>query len=314
MNGQVSANLIAGFSVVVSLLIGFISVRAVYDVRDRGDVAVKSLQSSYIGPVNPLADLRQVEDKISIEVNTQGNKINNLQVMRARLENNGRSPILPSDIFEPLSLSTQAPWEIITVVDASDGTAKTVPLKWERTSATQFTAKPALLNPGDKVAATVYLTQKGLKEGSEQSEKAKVTWSGRVSNLQSITEAPDFWDDFNKKMGLPIFVMVWGWGVPLIVILFSTFFTLYLLLFLRLEWLADWSRWAATRVVGAAIVSICAAEAGTTYIVGTFPLFASGPSHLMNAPITILNAVFLVWLMILAWRKARAESAQLKLF
>jgi hypothetical protein len=305
MKGQLSANLIATFSVLVTLLLGVITVRAAYDISDRGPAPQRSLQATYIGPSSPLDDLGKVPD-ISIEVESAGVALKNVIVVQTLLTNNGKSPILPSDIFEPLSISAKDPWKIVTLVNASSDATSIIKFKWTKVSDQEFQAQPALLNPGDAVWVNVYLTNSKMGEKLDEQFKKPdsiISWSGRVSNVKSISKNRD---SNSINFGKYLFVFISDWGIPFFVFSFVLYFTLYYALLSQYGIFSPFRLSSFAIFTACAVICFCASDAGTTYVFGTF----YGPtSNLLNAPILLANAFILGGLTYFGWRKRRGGPA-----
>jgi hypothetical protein len=103
----------------------------------------------------------------------------------------------------------------------------------------------------------------------------------------------------------PIQVIVWGWGVPFLIASFVSFVLLYCALLNLLGVFEGGMMRAAFILAGVCALSLMAADAGTTYVFGTWPFFSVKVDNLLNAPPVLLNAALLITLAVFAQRKAR---------
>lgn len=168
-----------------TILIGFIPVYMTYDLYSKGPTPKKNVEVQYIGPSEPLKDLSNASNLFKLTL-SEGNKpINNISIMHAVLTNSGKSPILPTEIHDNFSLNTQEPWSIIAI-SGSDWDNIAILPTWKKINDWKFEALPVLLNPGDRIWATVYLTRDSGVSFNKGNEKPTVFWKGHVVNLTSI--------------------------------------------------------------------------------------------------------------------------------
>lgn len=318
-------NLIALLAVIVTVILGATTIKATYDLYDKGATPPKSLKATYRSAVDPLTDLRRASDQFTVTVESGREQLDNLQLRQAILVNDGKSPILPSDIVEPLSIRTKAPWRIVSVVDATGESSSAVQLQWERVSSTEFRAAKALLNPGDYIALTIYLTDTSKRVstltdensgvGNEKNESEKpeppIEWRARIVNLSKINTPPkQTADDLEAKLDpFPIIVMIWGWGIPFVVASFSCFFLLYITTLYQLGALSRGMVRCVIALLPAGVISLMAAEAGTSYVFGAFPFEGGEVPHLLNAPLVTINAIALIGLVAATLRRSRRAAS-----
>jgi hypothetical protein len=302
---------ITSLAVVATLLSAFIGAMVAYDLKDKGPYPEKAIEADYGWPSDLLTDLSNNKAGLTVSIKKGESEISNLRIIHTLVQNTGKSPIVPSDYFEPLSLRTADPWHIIAVASVETGSAvrnskvgHMVPLEWSRKSDNEFVSKPALLNPGDMVPATVYLT--GPERPAEADEGTPVQWAARIINLREISEPPKV--TFRAEASL-LNVNVWGWGIPFLLASFALYEGLYLLGLYRLGAFNDPGYGSFLLILASSLISLSAAEAGTTYIFGTSPFF-QGVNHWMNAPPLILNVVLLGMLVVKSFRVKRSLPAQ----
>lgn len=171
-------------TVVVSLITAAVPAYVAYDLWGRGSIPEKRVQLMRYSNIHPLRDLSALGDRVSIYIKVEDQTFDNLVIARAYLLNAGSSPILPSDFFENLSINVETPWKIVAVENG--GFFRGVTLKWKRISDTRFEAAPALLNPGDSVPVTIYLTDT-RKSGIAKTDKQAIRRSsGRLESLTFV--------------------------------------------------------------------------------------------------------------------------------
>lgn len=302
MRGQLSANILALISILVSLLVGLVSVRAAYEINDKGQTPQRSLKAASYGVYSPLEDLKNVTD-ISIILQSNGETLKDVRVIQSLISNNGRSPIVPSDIYEPISVTVQEPWRIVTVVDGrTQGSG--LRLKWVRVDERTFRSAPALMNPGDSALANIYLTSDTVLEPTTQSVKADdiIQWNARISNVKTIEKG----EQKNPNYGKFIAIYYSDWGVVFFVFSFVLYFTLYYMLLGRFGVWKTFNFLSLFALASSATISFCATDAGTTYM---FDNPFGYIDHRSNAPILIINALILGSLGYISWRRSRNSTS-----
>jgi hypothetical protein len=299
--------LIAVTSVIAAIIFGVAPIKVAYDLAAKGGVPPKSLKTHVSSAVDPLSDIRRAKNDMTIVLKSGDAQVANLRVRQTWLQNTGKAVILPGDMVEPLSISTSAPWRIITVVPSA-GARNLV--TWTRKSDVEFVTAPTLLNPGDVVWANVYLTKPGDESATEAADKAEepdppLEWHARIANLHAITVEPDRkFDDVSKAMG-PLFSIIWGWGVPFLLLAFASLASLNLLLFARLGWLSPLKPLVLAAFVGTLLLSLGSAEAATTYVFGLFPYERGAITWTTNIPPMVASLAGLAVLAVLNHRKKR---------
>jgi hypothetical protein len=147
---------------VVALVTGLAPIYATYDVLRRGPVPERQVELNRFIAVNPLDDLSPLASRVRLLLTIGDQTFDNIVIATISLKNTGNVPILPSDILEPISVNVSAPWRIIAVEDSRfQGELR---FKWKRISDHRYEAIPALLNPGDFTAYTVYVTDTRKRE------------------------------------------------------------------------------------------------------------------------------------------------------
>jgi hypothetical protein len=104
----------------------------------------------------------------------------------------------------------------------------------------------------------------------------------------------------------PLVVFITSWGIIIIILSFLIYFGLYLQLLHLNRFLSPWRIQSLGLVVGAGVVSLCAAEAGNAYVVGP-TIYLPQVDHLLNLPVLIFNLAALLYLM---WRQANITTKQ----
>lgn len=290
-----TANVIALLGVGVALLTALIGLSALYDLNERGDTAPKRLEARYYGAVDPLSDLTSVDSRLSISVRHGDAEVQNLRVVQAYLTNVGEAPIVPQDIVDPIRITSRGPWRIVNVVN-SGTSGSSVHFEWERASDREYRARPTLLNPGDMVGATVYLTSVVTPPPGTSRQNPPIVWNTRIVNLRRIEIAPDPFEEMSRRIG-PIYIVLGLHSIILIVSSFAIYVWLTAILLDRAGAIKPGQPASYLWLVPASIINLSASEAGSTYVFGADPTVSFLPTnHLLNAPPLIANAVMLIWL------------------
>jgi hypothetical protein len=214
-----------------------------YDLWGRGPAPEKKVELNRFAAIDPLRDLSSLGERASLSLQVEHQTINNLVIAQALIKNVGKTPILPSDYVQPLSVSVKTPWKIVAVANSKLFSSAAVQLRWKRVDDFTFEAEPALLNPADLIATYVYLTNSRptVGEGSSSVPKPEVEWKARIVNLRSFYEPPSFFDRApQQRWG--IYVELSGWALPFTLGATLLFQALYLHLLLRAGVLARMER------------------------------------------------------------------------
>ena len=161
-------------SIIVVLLTAVVPAYVAYDLHSFGPVPEKHIQLEQWPPINALRDISPGGIKIKLTLDDKF--INNLFTSQATIRNIGNAPVLPSDYKEKLNVTVNDPWQIVNVSNTfSNGF---VQFHWKKVNNTKFEAEPALLNPGDIVMTTLYITNTklGSISTSEKPSEAHITW------------------------------------------------------------------------------------------------------------------------------------------
>lgn len=289
------------------LLTAFVPGYVTYEVYRRGPSPEKRVEVTTLSTINPMKGLGALGDRITFTLRVEEQTLNNLFISYAFLRNTGSVPIVPTDYHENLSVNVPPPWKIVSVEALGRDTPRGIVLRWKRASDTRFEAEPALLNPGDMVSTTIYLTNTSLKTiqdvEKEADKEPTVEWKTRITNLRELSSPPP--KTFTFGMGLsPVYVYLRGASLAFTVVGALLFQALYLLLLDRAG-LVERRTWqAVVFVLGASFLSFAAAESSATYIFGDpfTHLFGGSPNHWLNAPWIVAHAVVVTWLY---WRTRR---------
>lgn len=274
-------------SIVVALLTSAVAAYVAYDLYGRGPSVPKRVELTRFKFNYMMAVLSElVEGPVAVTLTVNGQTIDHLFIESTQLRNVGRTPILPSEFHENLSVNVERPWNIVAV--ESPKKSPGVQLRWKPISDTRFEAEPALINPGDVVTTNVYLTNTQFKE--KQSEPS-VDWRARITNLRAFDEVPG-----TRVVSKSVSISFSGWAVPFTIVSALLFQAVYLHLMLRAGILRGWTWRSIILVLGAGLLSFAAAESSATYLFGNDfnELFGFGVDHWMNAPWIVLHAAVLV--------------------
>ena len=231
------------------------------------------------------------------ELTVEGQPFKNLFITTAYFRNVGKSPIVAADYAEKLSASVSSPWKLVAVSNNKLLAGTAVPLIWKKASDTKFEAEPALLNPGDQVAAVAYTTNptaEPFKESIEQPQ-SKVRWDAHIVNLRSFEEPPSP-IDLAAANRAGVVVELAGWGLLFTIVCALIFEAIYLhLLFVaRLVTGPEWR--SVGLILLATLISFSAAESTSTYLFGSVSTAITGVNHALNAPFIIVHLIALIGL------------------
>ncbi len=298
-------------SLVVALAI--YPIWASYDLHDHGPEPEKHLQLSQMGTINPLKDLQPLSPNKDVELKIGEQTVPNLFIAHAYLTNTGKSPILPTDFHEKVSVNVTAPWAIIAI-ENSKSILHGVAFEWKQVNPQRFEATPTLLNPGDSTSSVVYLTNPSLGQLTDVKslDEPKITWNARIVNLRTIEETKALSEEWISRLtgSLRFFVFLSGKKLWFVWIAGLANFGFLIHLLDRSKILpSKWNWKSIIMIVFAAAMSASAAECSGTYIFGDgiFSWLAEiagpaakellGTDHLWNAPPIVINATVILVLL-----------------
>jgi len=295
-------------TIAIAVLALLIPIYVQYDLHSRGDNPEKTVEIQYLGSINLLNDLSVLGEKLNVSLSINNNIVSNIYLSQTMLKNVGNSPILPTDIFDNLSIHVGEPWKIIAVSNYGHELKTFIPMEWKRISDTEFQAEKALINPGDTVWAKVYVTNTSYDPNTKKDNSTpKIEWSGRVSNLKKFTETPTFIDEIKKNLWF-VQIELTGWSMIFFLFSSTIYQTLYFVLLPQAGFFCPW-KWKATGIaLLATLLSLSASEAESTYLYPTYIMRLIGISHWLNAPWIILNSLFLIYLSVTVWKKRKEDA------
>ena len=232
--------------------------------------------------------------------------IDNIVVVQTVLSNLGDAPIIPSEYHENFSVTAFKPWKIIAVENSPRLLFRSpVQFRWKRVSDTKFEAAPALLNPGDMVSTSVYLTNTQFDAfATEKGPEANVEWNARITNLRRFSEPPDIFERVRSR-NFGIQVQMQGWALPFTIVCALLFQAVHLHLLSRAGFLHGWSGYSIGLILCVSLLSFAAAESSATYLFESDTTEIYGLNHWLNLPPILANILALVYLD----RKAKTRTA-----
>jgi hypothetical protein len=297
---NIIVGLLATFAAILAAVIG---VYATHDIWSRGTNAPKRMVIEPLGVADPLVDLRTPGSGLTISVRAGEKEIRTLRLAQATIKNLGKAPILPSDFVEPLAVTTVPPWRIVAVANAHQDISGLVSLKWTKVSETEFDAQPALFNPGDQAWAAIYLANDTVEPTVPAGDPA-LNWKTRVVNLKGIEPAPSALDTMQRKTGW-IQVYIWGWGVLFVLLSFTVYASLSLILLRRAQFLDSLKLPPFTFAITLLLLNLAASEASATYIFGVSPFVSVPINNWVNAPPIIANFGVLIAIYMIGQRRRK---------
>ncbi len=168
---------------VTALFSGWVIAMVAVKTFARGPQPEKHLYSQTINSPNALDDLRQAHEVVTYSVvDAKGNTLENMYSLVVTLKNIGTAPILATDFFGKVRLTTKDPWVILTINGVSQTGAPS--FTWHKLDNTTFEAEPVLINPGDEFTNVVYMTS--TKPQEDLIPSPPITWDMRVVNMDHI--------------------------------------------------------------------------------------------------------------------------------
>ena len=283
--------------ILVGLVPVFVPFYIYYDLYERGDIPEKKIELSKISFTDPLSDLSGFGGKVSLKIHSQTESLDNIVIAESYLKNAGRTPVVPADYCERISVNVNNPWKILAVVSYDD--VYGIEFKWNKVSDNRFEAVPALLNPGDIIGTKVYLTnnEHEILTSPEKRAKPNVEWKARILNLTTFTDPPDIFSLFGKH-SWGITVDLSGWALLVTLGGAMLFLALYLHLLSRASFLEGMGVTAILKVLGASFLSLAAAKSMAVYLFRPGWTVLFGVNHWVNAPWIILHVIFFGFLCI----------------
>lgn len=290
--------------IVALIAIGVTIILAVY-TNSPGANAPKQLSAQFAGPTDPLSDLETSPADITVEMKSGGKPLQKIYLFQTSLKNTGTTPVLPGDFFGNIEITTSEPWAIVAVGNARRSGPQSLTVPWSKVSDVKVSAPPTLINPGDNLVVTVYVTAPEKEvEALKWDSPAPIRWNMRVVNMPAVAVELSPYQEFNSKQG-PIIVYVWGWGVPFLAVMFLLSFWLHLTMAVQIKAIAESRVFLVSSALVSALISLCSADAITTYVFGLYPGLDVPVDHWANVPPIVLNMIVVSILTVLAFKKPK---------
>jgi hypothetical protein len=290
----------------LTLLFICLSVQIAWQALVSGPIPEKSLTSNIINSSDALIALKSAGGAISVSVKAGDKPLSNLFVVTAILTNTGHAPILRSDIDKNITLSTVKPWEIIAITSPSSD--RGISFNWTKANETEFSAEPALINSGDVIVSTVYITH-STELPAGVSLRPPLFWNTRIANLAAIMPEKTTTQTIDPGI-FPLIVLVYGNGLLFLLVSFSIYTFSYLYLLMRNGILYIFNIKSIIIVLISSIFSLAAAESATFYLFRT-NLILKNNNEIINLPIIIFNFVLLGVLIFIYFRSHSSKPVQL---
>jgi hypothetical protein len=252
---------------IVALITCAVPAYVSYDLYFRGTVPERQLELDKRTAINPLADLNLKGDRVALKLTVGDRTFDNVVIKSFTLKNSGKTPVVPSDYQEPLSVKVESPWQIIAI--ETDPLFEEVALKWHRVTDQCFEARPALINPGDYISQKVYLTNTKYSTAQKLGTDVDIAIHVRITNMRRFATAPSILDQFKAPIWLAVYLD--GPATLFTVVVASVFLLWYLILLQKSGLLARFRFRTYMTIVGLAVLSISVAEVIAYYIFGGYP-------------------------------------------
>ncbi|HEY2586022.1 MAG TPA: hypothetical protein VGI81_09700 [Tepidisphaeraceae bacterium] len=281
-----------------------------------GQTPEKHIELTQIGPINSGWEFSLGNSPVPFTMSMKhGDRTyDNVVIVSGILRNTGSTPILPTDFVEKLTAHVADPWKII---DVGDGIGN-VKFRWNRLDGNTFQAEPTLLNPGDSVWTTLYLTNKDSSATTSaplsEQVKPEVEWNVRIVNLKSFTTPPTFLEKYKARFW-GVVVQLSGWSFIFTMADAILLNAIYLHFSAASGYLKKWNWKSFILLLGISVLSFCAAESTATLIFGNQFSDFDGINWWLNLPPVLIGVVVFSWLLYRSFKLAaekRNRSADRK--
>jgi len=294
-------------SLVVAVITASVPVWIAIDQFERGGHPEKRVDLILYGPITPIDDLSPLADDGNLELVVGSHRFKNVSIWQMSLKNEGKAPIVPDDFFEPLRISVDPPWRIVSIRGRRFYTGP-IQVHWTRISDTIMEATPFLFNPGDRLSQTVYVTQEGSPTEQIDSDSAKPKITARVTNLRAFSKPSH--DPLHERRRQALVYLSFRDMVVLLLIA-----NIFLAWYLRLLALGRVVSFPSSRAylfsVGVAFLSYATAEVIVYYMFGGDPIYDKVfGRRLLDWKFQLHNWLILglhVGLSVYLYRRARSE-------
>ncbi|MBS0965971.1 hypothetical protein JK165_07705 [Acetobacter okinawensis] len=256
------------------------------------DIPPIAISEEDIAPTDPF-ELTRLKLKLlpeNLRVPEQDFKI--LRIAQTNFSNIGKNPIVPSDIYEPLTVTVSEPWKIADVKNTN--ISNDLNIKWNKISDLSYSATPFLMNPNDNVFTQIVLiAPQNFEEGKVP--KPSIKWTARIKGLSGFTPKSEHNDllELMQKENWGIQVHLYGSGtvVCILYIVLVSLFCFYISekykIFQSVE------RFKFLIYSFFSIIITCGAEATATLsIKNPYYLIIPAPKYL-NVPFIIFNFIIM---------------------
>ena len=274
--------------------------------------------------INPFKDLEGLSGVSKVSLKLGERAVSNLKIVKTSIKNVGISPILPSDFFENITVKAPEPWEIIAIPDST--LEKNGPtLIWQKINDKQYVAKPVLINPGDSISTTVYLTDPRVDRPQETKSDTdpKLNWTARITNLKEFPKYANLDDTVSRMTTLfntHVYVILSDWNLVYTFIAGMFNAAILIALISKRKWLPKLNLKSTLVIVLVMALSVAVGETSKTYLFGD-PLTnilgavqsavgdtKSGVNHWFNAPAIIIDAALIILLINLPFIRRNRDS------
>ena len=255
----------------VSILTCAVPIYVTYDLFHKGPIPKKKIILGQFGIIDPMSDLSPLGEKVRLSLEVDDETVDNLVISKSFLRNAGNSPIIPDDYHENISVSVPDPWRIVAVKSPGG----MIELTRNKVTDTRFEAQPALLNPGDQVSTTIYLTNtkfKGLMD-YDVYQNLKVKWNARITNLRYFSKWRSPLDEPLRPTWRGIVVHLSSWALPFTLMTAVLFLCLYLYLLFKSALLTKISYSNIPVIAAFSLLSFSSAEVIAYYLFDPFPYY-----------------------------------------
>jgi hypothetical protein len=268
----------------------------------------KRLQRSLTAATDVTGQLSKLGDKAKVSIIIDNRPVKNLVLSMTGVTNTGSIAILPSDFYEPLSITVDKQWEILLVQNLF-GAQHPI---WKKVTDQQFKSSPELLNSGDAIWINVYATNTQHEHLTyEQVQQFIPVWSAHILNLRNITPKENLFAELNAdplRRIVPFTVDLSGSALVVTLTAAVILMIVYINLLYYLGVLA-YGRWKSlAAIIGVGVISLTASEATATYLFPNIVNRIEGISNWLNMPWIVVNFILLVTLSAKAWKKGRTTT------
>jgi len=293
---EITLAIALGLAPYITLVVGELQRRD--SLAQTGVSPEKRVQLDQITVVDPLFALSLYSPDAKATLFLDDAPLENFRVAWTAITNVGNAPVEKNDYSEHLKLLVTPPWKILSVTTpAVLKSPGSLSFNWHAMPDGSFDAEPQLLNPGDVVHLSVYLS--APKQATPIAEPS-VDIIPRIVNMKEFSKPPTSdWDHLFERAP---YVFLNRNGIILFLLIAALTELGYLMLMQGAGIFATRVVWRNALIVLTAGLSVSVAEVAATTAVSS-NLFDLGPIWVINGAVIAANVICLAVLLWFNWSR-----------